>query len=113
MGTVSDPTTIIRERAAAWPNVQAGTSCNQTSFKVGKKAFLFIGPGPKGVGFKAMFKLDESMQHARDLTAAEPSRFEVGKTGWVTVRFTADEPVPRSIWEPWLEESFRLSGGIG
>jgi hypothetical protein len=34
----------------------AGASCTQSAFKAGKGTFLFIGPGPKGLGFKAMFK---------------------------------------------------------
>ena len=100
-----DPTEPIREKAASFPEVAQGTSCNQSSFKAGKGAFLFIGPGAKGVGFKAMFKLDHSMSQARKLATKEPDRYEVGSTGWVTTRFTADEPLPKSIWEKWLHES--------
>ena len=48
MSVDTDPTEAIRARAAAFPTIAAGTSCNQSSFKVGKRAFLYIGPGPKG-----------------------------------------------------------------
>ena len=109
MARVSDPTDAIRRKAATFPAVAEGTSCNQTSFKAGKGAFLYIGPGAKGQGFKAMFKLKRSMPRARELATTDPSRYEVGSTGWVTTRFTADEPLPRSIWETWLEESYDLS----
>jgi hypothetical protein len=109
MARVSDPTEAIRKKAAAFPEVAKGTSCNQASFKAGKSSCLFIGPGAKGQGFKAMFKLKSSMPRARQLAAEEPSRYEVGSTGWVTTRFTAEEPLPRSIWETWLEESYDLS----
>ncbi len=68
-----DPTEPIREKAAAFPGVAKGTSCNQSSFKTTKKSFLFIGPGPKGKGYKAMFKLKESMPEARKLVS------EIGK----------------------------------
>ena len=105
----SDPTEAIREKAAAFPEVAKGTSCNQSSFKTTKKSFLFIGPGPKGKGFKAMFKLRESMPEAKNLAHASPDRFEVGKTGWVTARFTTEEPLEKEIWEKWLEESYALS----
>ena len=108
-----DPTDAIRETALTFPGVAQGTSCNQSSFKFGKSAFLFIGPGPKGKGFKAMFKLDASMPQARELAEKEPTRFEVGSTGWVTARFTAEEPRPERIWGKWLSESFAASGGTG
>jgi hypothetical protein len=109
--TESDPTEPIRNRAAAFPGVAAGTSCNQGSFKVGKRAFLYIGPGAKGQGFKAMFKLDESMPDARELAVSQPTRFEVGSTGWVTSRFTAEEPLEAEVWKKWLDESYTLAGG--
>lgn len=105
----SDPTEAIRVVAAAFPGVEPGTSCNQTAFKAGKGTFLFIGPGAKGQGWKAMFKLRESLDAARRLAAAEPGRFEVGSTGWVTARFTAEAPLPQAVWEPWLRESHAVT----
>ena len=104
-----DPTDPIRRKAAAFPAVAKGTSCNQSSFKAGTGTFLYIGPGAKGKGFKAMFKLKRSMPHARKLATTDPGRFEVGSTGWVTTRFTAEEPLPTSIWEAWLSESYELT----
>ena len=108
MAEAFDPTDPIRTKAAAFPEVAKGTSCNQSSFKTRKGAFLYIGPGPKGHGFKAMFKLQRSMPRARQLATSDPDRFEVGSTGWVTTRFTADEPLPESIWDAWLKESYEL-----
>jgi hypothetical protein len=104
-----DPTEAIRKAAAAFPGVARGTSCNQSSFKAGKGSFLFIGPGKKGMGFKAMFKLADSLPQALELAAKEPTRFEVGKTGWVTARFTSEEPLPKHIWEKWLAESYDVT----
>lgn len=106
-----DPTDCIRQRAVAFPEVARGTSCNQTAFKAGKGTFLFIGPGAKGIGFKAMFKLKASMPQALKLAEQSPARFEVGLTGWVTARFTAEDPLTRNIWEKWLTESYELTVG--
>ncbi len=111
MARSKDPTELIREKAASYPEVAKGTSCNQSSFKAGKGSFLFIGPGAKGIGFKAMFKLDRSMPQARKLASQEPDRFEVGSTGWVTARFTAEKPLPKSIWAKWLQESYEICCG--
>ena len=107
---MSDPIEPIVKKASSFPNVETSMSCNQTSFKASKGKFLFIGPGPKGQGYKAMFKLDESIDQARDLAKREPKRYLVGSSGgWVTVRFSDDQPIPESVWEKWLAESYRLS----
>jgi hypothetical protein len=106
-----DPTDAIRRQALTFPDVMTGKSCAQSAFKVGKGTFLFIGPGPKGKGFKAMFKLKASMPEALNLAEHDPNRFEVGSTGWVTARFTAEEPMPKQVWEKWLSESFDVTLG--
>ena len=111
MAKSSDPTDAIRSQAVTLPGVAKGTSCTQSAFKAGKGTFLFIGPGPKGQGFKAMFKLKASMPQALKLSAEDPKRFEVGSTGWVTARFTAEEPLPKRIWGKWLEESYEVTCG--
>jgi hypothetical protein len=105
----SDPAEAIRETASAFPDVDKGTSCNQSSFKARGKAYLYIGPGAKGIGFKAMFKLNDSMPEAEALAADSPHRLEVGSTGWVTARFSAEGPLPESIWTRWLQESYDVS----
>lgn len=111
MTDTRDPTKAIREQAARFPSVDQGAACNQSSYKAGKGTFLFLGPGAKGVGWKAMFKLRASLPQARQLAAQEPQRFEVGTAGWVTARFTAAQPLPKSIWEKWLAESYEVTCG--
>jgi len=113
MANSQDPTDAIRRRAITFPGVGKGASCTQSAFKAGKGTFLFIGPGPKKVGFKAMFKLRASMPQALELAAEHPKRFEVGTTGLVTARFTSEEPLPKQIWEKWLAESYDLTCGTG
>ncbi len=113
MAASKDPTAALHDTAAAFPDVVVGTSCNQTSFKAGKTAFLYLGPGTKGVGYKAMFKLAASLPQATELAAEQPDRFEVGKHGWVTVRFTAERPLPKAVWSKWLKESYALATGSG
>lgn len=104
-----DPTSSIRQQALSYSDVTTGISCNQSSYKVGKGSFLFIGPGAKGIGYKAMFKLKDSIPQAIQLADGEPKRFEVGKTGWVTARFTEEEPLSKTIWKKWLLESYNLT----
>ena len=111
MTSSQDPTDAIRRQAIKFSGVMTGTSCTQSAFKDGKGTFLFIGPGPKGKGYKAMFKLKTSMPEALELAEQNPNRFEVGSTGSVTTRFTAEDPMPKQIWERWLSESYDVTRG--
>lgn len=111
MSASEDITYPIRVKAAAYDNVITGTSCNQSSFKTKRGAYLFIGPGAKGIGYKAMFKLGDAMPQALGLADKHPQRFEVGTTGWVTARFTEENPLPESIWDVWLNESYLVTEG--
>ena len=106
-----DPTEAIRATAAAFPEVAKGTACSQSSFKTKKGAFLYIGPGAKGEGFKAMFKLDSSRAQAEKLASEQPDRFELGAGQWVVARFTMEKPLPKTIWNKWLKESYALMSG--
>lgn len=63
--TIAAVIEAMQQRAAAMPGASQTVACNQTAFKVGGVAFLFVGPGAKGVGGKAMFKLGPSMVAAK------------------------------------------------
>lgn len=106
MPRAKDPTKALKEAASALPNVVKGTSCSQTSYKAGKKAFLYVGPGTKGIVYKAMFKLEASLGEAEDMAKRQSEQYEVGVGNWVTTRFTAENPLPKKIWSSWLKESY-------
>lgn len=104
---MSDPTAAICERAAAFPLVDEGTACTQTSFKACGQGFLYI--GPQGGRYKAMFKLAASRAEAERLATERPDDFQVGSTAWVTARFSASKPLPKRLWQKWLDESYTLA----
>ena len=104
-----DPTASMRKQAGSYAGVDEGTACTQSAFKAGKKAFLYVGLAAGR--HKAMFKLQASMADAKALAKKDPARFEVGSTGWVTARFTADKPMPKTLWRAWLDESYALAVG--
>lgn len=106
-----DPTEPMRLQASRYPGVDEGTACTQSSFKAGKKAFLYV--GMQGGRYKAMFKLEKSMGEAQKLAKKDPDLFQAqkGSSGWVTARFTPEKPMPARLWKKWLDESYALSGG--
>ena len=106
-----DPTDPIRIKASRYPGVDEGTACTQSSFKAGKGSFLFI--GMQGGRYKAMFKLQKSAPEAARLAGKDSECYEVGKSGWVVARFTAEKPIPKRLWEKWLDESYRISLASG
>ena len=68
MSADSDPTDAIRTRAAAFPTIAPGTSCNQSAFKVGKRAFLL---GVSEAGVQRLAELDpEELPEGRPPTSA-------------------------------------------
>ena len=105
----NDPTLPMREKACTYPDVDEGTACTQSSFKVKGKSFFFA--GPQGGRYKAMFKLDASRVEASELAQQSPDNYQIGSNVWVTTRFSAQDPMPEDIWTRWLDESYALSLG--
>lgn len=102
-----DPTEPIREMASDFPLVDEGTACTQASFKANGKGFLYI--GPQGGRYKAMFKLSQSLPQAEQMEAERPKDFQVGANAWVTARFSAEQPLPKRLWQKWLKESYKAA----
>ena len=102
---MTDCTEDLRHYAASLANVDQGTSCTQTAFKSNGKAFLYV--GEQGGRFKAMVKLDASLDEAKNQARKHPDDFQIAKKGgWVTARFSADAPLPKRLWKKWIDESY-------
>ncbi len=106
-----DPTEAIRQKASRYPGVDEGTACTQASFKVGKKSFLYV--GMQGGRYKLMFKLKDSIPEATGLAKKYPDNYAAGSVGWVTARFTAEDPMPKELWQRWMDESYHLCAASG
>ncbi|MCI0541447.1 MAG: MmcQ/YjbR family DNA-binding protein [Verrucomicrobiales bacterium] len=78
-----------------------GTSLECTAFKARTKTFLFVSDA------EIKLKLGPSLAEATRLASKEPSRYQAGSVGWVTVKIGHDEP-PLELLEKWIDESYRL-----
>ncbi|MGE3174571.1 MAG: MmcQ/YjbR family DNA-binding protein [Planctomycetota bacterium] len=101
----SKPMRALRRRALRLPDVSEGSSCTNRAFRVGGKAFAYL--GIKQADYSLMVKLGDSLPEAARLQAAHPERYRVGKHGWVTVRLPLAECAPEGLLEGWIEESYR------
>lgn len=75
------------------------------AFKVRKKNFLFV--GEKKEHIYVMVKLGASLEKAR---AMKDPRVDIGKIGWVTLRFGEDEVLDTELLSDWVVESYRVLG---
>jgi hypothetical protein len=96
------PMDVLKSIASRLPQVEKGVACEGTSlerstFKVRKKAFLFLGSGD------AMVKLKESAAEARKVPGCK-----VGAKGWARVVWGPEAAPPVKLLEKWIEESYRL-----
>lgn len=93
---------LLRDTAMALPEASEGESCVNRAFRVGKKAFFYLGEKPAHV--YVMLKLTDS--YADAVAMADP-RVDPGKHGWVTLRFQADDHLDSATMERWVVESYR------
>lgn len=105
----ADPREAMKAAARSMGDVQEGEACSQSSFKVDGKAFFYV--GEQGGRIKAMFRLRDGLAQAERMAAAAPDDVQVGKHGWVTARFSHDQPLSARVWKPWLQESFAIASG--
>lgn len=73
--------------------------------KVNKKIFVTFGNDEGAFSMSA--KLPRSAEIALTLPFAEPTGYGLGKSGWVTARFAANETPPIDMMRAWIDESYR------
>jgi predicted DNA-binding protein (MmcQ/YjbR family) len=66
-------------------------------------AYLSIEGDPFSIGCK----LPQSGALALMLPFSSPTAYGLGKSGWVTAKPPADEPIPVELFKTWIDESYR------
>jgi len=96
---------ILREFALSYPGAHEDFPWGERVIKVKNKVFVFMGILDGGLGMSV--KLPSSATLALGLPFASPTRYGLGKSGWVTARFRPRERVPLPLLRQWIDESYR------
>ena len=96
----------ILEFALEFPSAYVDHPWGEDVVKVNKKIFVFLG-SEESTPLGMSVKLRDSHDQALMVPAAEPTRYGLGRAGWVTVPFQDTTP-PLGVLEDWVEESYRL-----
>jgi predicted DNA-binding protein (MmcQ/YjbR family) len=98
----------LRDFAMSLPEATEDFPWGHRAIKVKKKMFLIVGSDEKNPKeFSLSVKLPGSRDMALDLPFAEPTGYGMGKSGWVTARFTKVSEVPVDLIKEWIRESYR------
>jgi predicted DNA-binding protein (MmcQ/YjbR family) len=97
----------IREHALSFPEAWEDHPWGERVAKVGKKVFVFGQVEIEGGGYVLSVKLPASGPDMLHEKFAEPTGYGLGKSGWVTLRFSPKEAIPVERIKAWIEESYR------
>lgn len=95
----------IRAIALGFPETKEDFPWGHSAFKVRTKTFIFMSATGKGLSLS--LKLPESRHEALLLPFTAPTGYGLGKSGWVSASFDADQKAPMPLIARWIEESYR------
>jgi predicted DNA-binding protein (MmcQ/YjbR family) len=97
---------VLRAHALSYPEAREEFPWGERVVKVRGKVFVFLGR-PEGGGLGLSVKLPGSATLALDLPFAAPTAYGLGKSGWVTARFSPGARPPVGLLKQWIDESYR------
>ena len=97
----------LRDYAMEFPEAHEDSPWGHRAIKVKGKTYLFLGGEKNATELSLSVKLPTSRDMAVDLPFAQPTAYGLGKSGWVTARFTKVSDVPMDLLKAWIEESYR------
>lgn len=95
----------LRKHALGYPEAYEEMPWGHHAIKVKGKSFLFLAADGGELSLSA--KLPSSGTVALKLPFASPTEYGLGRSGWVTARFSRGARVPLDILRLWIDESYR------
>ncbi len=95
----------LRTVALGYPDAVEEFPWGQRVVKVRKKIFLFLSNWEGGLSLGV--KLPASHEFALMFDCCTPSRYGLGKSGWVTCHLLPDTVFDCDLLPGWIDESYR------
>jgi predicted DNA-binding protein (MmcQ/YjbR family) len=97
----------LREFALGLPGAYEEFPWGERVVKVNQKIFVFFGHDGAARGLRLSVKLPLSRDEALAFPFAHPTGYGLGKSGWISARFSPGERLPVPVLLDWIEESYR------
>ena len=96
----------LREFGLTYPGAHIKSPWpNHEDLAVKDKTFCYL--PPEGQPFSISCKLPHSAEEALLLPFTKPTGYGLGKSGWVTASFEGEVEPMLSMFEAWIDESYR------
>jgi predicted DNA-binding protein (MmcQ/YjbR family) len=96
----------LRAYALKLPSATEEFPWGERVVKVNQKIFVFLGQ-PEGGGLNISLKLPFSGARALERPGHTPTRYGLGKAGWVSIRLSPDDEADVEELCTWIAESYR------
>jgi predicted DNA-binding protein (MmcQ/YjbR family) len=96
---------VLRSYALGFPESSEEFPWGERAIKVRNKTFVFM--RSESGEFSISVKLPKSRGSALTFPFTEPTHYGLGKSGWVTARFTVGDEPPLEMLKEWVDESYR------
>jgi predicted DNA-binding protein (MmcQ/YjbR family) len=96
---------FVRKISLEYPEAFEDHPWDHDTYKVRKKTFVFVGGTDETMTLTV--KLPLSREEALTLSNAEPSRYGLGKSGWITFAVDHKTRMNAADIEEWIDESYR------
>ena len=105
MSELSRAVTALRKVALSYPEAAEDFPWGERTIKVRGKIFVFL--SEDGERLYLTVKLPHSSDAALGLPFTSPTRYRLGRSGWVSARFPKGSAIPLDMFQDWIEESYR------
>jgi predicted DNA-binding protein (MmcQ/YjbR family) len=105
VAAIDDAFKALRKFALKYPETREDKPWGESAVKVRGKSFVFL--RCEGKELMVTMKLSARHEFALEYPFASPSRYGLGKSGWVSCRFTSKDKPPLDVLKAWIDESYR------
>ncbi len=95
----------LRRFALRHPDSVEDFPWGERTIKVRGKIFAFL--SEDGEKLYLTVKLPQSSEAALGLPFTSPTRYRLGRSGWVSARFPKGSAIPLDMFRDWIDESYR------